>query len=115
MISRICLALLLFNGAAKAKATIQTTGDCNQYALATQHVMATLKNVPKVRVIVVCNDVTWHILQAKGDAEKTNTAFTNVKAHLTVLRGKVTEDPIELKRVLSHEFDHIRCQCSLGE
>lgn len=113
----IALALLVFCGAANAKptATIQTTGDCKAYALATQHAIAQLKNVPKVRVIVVCSDVLWHSLQAKADAEGTNTAFTNIRAHLTVLRGRVTQDPIELRRVLNHEFEHIRCQCSLGE
>ena len=113
----IALALLVFCGAANAKptATIQTAGDCKAYALATQRAMVQLKDVPRVRVIVVCSDVLWHRLQAKADAERTNTAFTNIRERLTVLRGSVTEDPIELRRVLAHEFDHIRCQCSLGE
>ncbi len=99
-------------------------------ATATVKVLATDKTCPVIRsavqevanvpfpdgwtVVVACNYVIWEMLQQKGDALGTNTAFTNVTGQITVVNGRmflkntVGRPP---HRVLLHEIGHIRCNC----
>ena len=65
-------------------------------------------------IVVACTKMQWVTLQRKADAQDTETAFTNVKGRITVVRGRIflldkVDRPVH--RVLLHEIGHIRCNC----
>jgi hypothetical protein len=65
-------------------------------------------------VVVACNEMQWFLLQRKGDAQDTQSAFTNVKGQITVIRGAIFLRAVGVPsahHVLLHEIGHIRCHC----
>jgi hypothetical protein len=38
-------------------------------------------------IVVACNEAVWQKLQRKADAQRTDTAFTNIRHRITVLNG----------------------------
>ena len=90
---------------------------------ATRPLQADLRKVsfPKDwTLLVACNSVAWQNLRRRADALQTNTAFTNMAGHLTVLNGAIYRDMPPLRGtafltpsgVLKHELGHIVCACN---
>jgi len=70
-------------------------------------------------IVVACNRLVWEQLRRNADAMETNTAFTNVAGHFTVLNGEIYREMLPLRGteqrtpglVLKHELGHIVCSC----
>src|SRR5215469_5323360 len=91
--------------------------DCPGYVAASKWMLDDLgKDSPRFRLVVACNDGDWRALRDQFKANS-NTAFTlfSPGKDVVVLRGSVTDDTVELRRVLGHEIRHLRCRCALGE
>ena len=71
-------------------------------------------------IVIACNQIVWDNLRRKGDALQTNTAFTNLQGHITVINAAIYREMLPLsgtmyrtqKLVLQHEHGHIVCACS---
>ncbi len=87
----------------------------------TKPVMEAIKKLPFPvgwKIVVACNDITWENLRRHAGNPKTKVAFTSLDAHITIVNGNRMQFPEPLEspqRVLAHELEHIRCNCSLGE
>ena len=71
-------------------------------------------------IILACTPSAWNYLQTKADARDTHTAFTNLRAHITVVNAAIYLEALPLRytahrtprSVLEHERGHILCRCS---
>ncbi len=114
LIATIVLPTMCLLGGATATVKVWAT---DKVCPVLQSAVQEIDNVPFPdgwTVVVACNDIEWGMLQRRGDALGTNTAFTNVKGQITVVNGRmflkrtVGRPP---RRVLLHEIGHIRCNC----
>ncbi len=98
---------------------VRQKADCE---FATRPLQADLRQVSfpgNWTLLVACNFIAWQNLRRRADALQTNTAFTNLPGHLTVLNGAIYREMPPLKgshfltpaSVLKHELGHIICAC----
>jgi hypothetical protein len=112
--------LLIFIGLpdlAGAAVRVVTASRCDPYAEAVKQGLAALPAPPRDwTVVVFCTQPEWDAVRRRADAFRTNTAFTNAEAAYTYLNGPLLATrPVELRRVLQHEREHVRCRCDLRE
>jgi hypothetical protein len=70
-------------------------------------------------VLIACNQLVWDQLKRNADVLETNTAFTNLSGHVTVLNGEIYREMLPLRGtghrtpqlVLKHELGHVICGC----
>jgi hypothetical protein len=98
---------------------VKRVADCE---FATRPLIADLRELryPKDwNIWLACSSLVWERLQRNGDAFETNTAFTNLQGHITVLNGEIYREMMPLRGtshrtprlVLKHELGHIICGC----
>ena len=101
-------------------AGVKQVSDCE---FATRPLIADLQELryPKEwKILVACNRLVWERLKQNADALETNTAFTNLSRHVTVLNGEIYREMLPLhgtdhrtpQLVLKHELGHIICACA---
>lgn len=112
---------------AEAQPIVQmaTTGNaapqnCEQYRSAVMAQISDMGELPPWRIVIACDDTMWkHLRGMIGRGAQTELAFTNVKGNdgraFTLLHGGIWKNTKELREILDHELEHVRCQCSLGE
>jgi hypothetical protein len=67
---------------------------------------------PQGHKVLLANEEQWTMLSKRFTLD-TDNAFTNMDAHITVLRSKFVESatPQQLRHVLGHEAGHVHCNC----
>lgn len=114
----LCLLPLASQGQRILVAGAKKVASCEFATRPLMHDLRTMRYPLDWTIVVACNRVAWAELQQKADALQTNTAFTNLDTHITVINGEIYRATTPLlgmhrtpELVLRHEVGHILCGC----
>jgi len=92
-------------------------GGCNASAKEAIEIFKAAKAAPQFDLYIVCNSTNWHYLAAKNDFKESDISLAITGRHTPMiwLGPKSLRDSKSLYEAITHELDHLRCNCNLGE
>ena len=113
-----CLLLIAPLGSALSQSVhitlvgVHKQSECADQLAALQAELQYLQYPDGWRIYVACNQIAWNELWRKADGPPTDTAFSSLNGHYTVLNGAIFRDlRNEYRRTIAHELGHIVCGC----
>ena len=70
------------------------------------------KVAPQFDLYIICDSVRWHALALKNGFKESSYSFTVLHKGMIWFGPKALEN---LHEAVSHELEHLRCDCKLGE
>lgn len=115
----LVIGLLLLGSGANGHALptkVHAVGACNQQMIqATIHLFAIQDQAPAFELFVFCQAADWREFLVHFKMRTDLNGFTDWTHGRIYLGPNNLNDSIALRRTVSHELDHLRCACLLGE
>ena len=85
---------------------------CAEQLAALQEELKELQYPDGWQIYVACTGIAWDVLWRKAGGPPTDTAFSSLTGHYTVLNGAIFSGlRNEYRRTVAHELGHIVCGC----